>query len=721
MRGVTVKLDRLRQMSPTEIAYRSRQQASKWIDRLTTPAPSDDADGGWRAGGGGPATTTAALGRALTTRFFAGAAAESTPATIARRAADHQRAIVAQADRLIDGRIDLLGYRDLALGSPIDWDRDLVSGRRAPRAHWSRIDPLDPAGVGDSKVIWELNRHQWMVTLAQAGRLTGDGRYGQHALTAIEGWRRAHPYGHGVNWSSSLEVAFRLIAWSWFFAVSDGLDRAGLADLEALVASMRVHAQHVERYLSVYFSPNTHLTGEALGLYYAGVLLADEPRAAAWRALGASILQREIERQVSEDGVYCEQATCYQRYTAEIYLHYLILADRAGDVVPDLVRACVERVIDFLVAINQPSGAMPAIGDADGGWVLPLTPRGPGDCRGVLAIAAAWFKRADYAWAAGGLQPEVVWMLGDRGVQAFDALLPAPPAAKPSRLYSDGGYGVMRSGWGPDARRLIFDTGPLWQGACRAHGHADLLSIQCAAFGEEFLVDPGTYCYTPEPVWREHFRSTRAHNTVLVDGENQAEPRGPFGWRAPARTDVRDWQSSPDADYADAEHSAYERLPDPVRHRRRVLFVKPHYWVVVDDVAGRARHVVDVRFQFAHPVAEQAGGWLAARGKLGELWLKSFSAKPLQLQLPCGETDPIDGWVSDDYGRRRPAPIAIHRADVVLPLRVVTVIIPNAAGVTPPTAVTPLIGAHGDLTGLRFDDFRSLVRIEDGSMTREEI
>jgi hypothetical protein len=615
----------------------------------------------------------------------------------------------------------LLGYRDLPLPSPVEWDLDLVSGRRAPRAHWSRIDPLDPAGVGDSKVIWELNRHQWLVTLAEAARLTGDARYREHAFAVLEGWRRAHPYGHGVNWSSSLEVAFRLIAWSWLFAISDGLGVTGPADLDALVDSMRAHAQHIERYLSVYFSPNTHLTGEALGLYYAGVLLADDSRAATWRALGASILQRESERQVSEDGVYCEQATCYQRYTAEIYLHYLILADRAGDVVPEDVRARVERVIDFLVAINQPSAGMPAIGDADGGWVLPLTSRAPGDCRGVFALAAACFKRADYAWAAGGLQPEVIWMLGDKGVQAFDALLPAPPVAKPSRLYFEGGYGVMRSGWGPDARRLIFDTGPLWQGACRAHGHADLLSVQCAAFGEEFLVDPGTYCYTPEPAWREHFRSTRAHNTVMVDAENQAEPRGPFGWRGPVHTEVREWRSSADADYADAEHTAYERLSDPVRHRRRVLFVKPHYWVIVDDVYGRARHVVDVRFQFAQAVTQQAGRWLTAHGTLGELWLKSFSVKPLQLRLACGETDPIDGWVSADYGLRRAAPLAIQRADAMLPLRVVTVLIPNAAGIAPPTAVTSLIGAHGDLVGLRFDDFRSVVRIDDVSMTREEI
>src|SRR5207249_4717018 len=120
-------------------------------------------------------------------------------------------------------------------------------------------------------------------------------------------------------------------------------DRHRVQDvLEGLAA----HAAHVGRYLSEYFSPNTHLTGEALGLLYAGVLLPEHPEARSWRERGAAILEREVARQVLTDGVYFEQATCYQRYTVEIYLHFLILARGASIVVSPDVDTAVERMLD---------------------------------------------------------------------------------------------------------------------------------------------------------------------------------------------------------------------------------------------------------------------------------------------------------------------------------------------------------------------------------------
>ena len=152
----------------------------------------------------------------------------------------------------------------------------------------------------------------------------------------------------------------------------------------------------------------------------------------------------------------------------------------------------------------------------------------------------------------------------------------------------------MRSGWARDAHQLIFDVGPLGD---FGHGHADLLSVQCAVFGAPCLVDAGTYCYTAVAGWRDFFRSTAAHSTVTLDGLSQAIPAGPFNWQARPSARVLKWQSTATFDFADAEHDAYCRLADPVTHRRRVLFVKPRFWVLVDDLDGTAEHRVDLRFQ----------------------------------------------------------------------------------------------------------------------------
>src|SRR5439155_23657807 len=145
------------------------------------------------------------------------------------------------------------------------------------------------------------------------------------------------------------------------------------------------------------------------------------------------------------------------------------------------------------------SGSLPRSAHPAAAALSPLARRAQDDSSGVLATAPAFSGRADSAWAAGGAAREVRWLLGPSGLDAFDALQPAPPAGPPSRHFAAGGYAVMRSGWGPNDHQLIFDVGPLGCPVTGGHGHADLLSVQCAVFGEPYLVDSGTYCYAGDP------------------------------------------------------------------------------------------------------------------------------------------------------------------------------------------------------------------------------
>jgi hypothetical protein len=700
-----MNLQRLRQMDLAEIAGRSRMEASKWWERMA-------ASGARRRPGGDAAERRHRLEAFRETapgRFFAGAADERTAALLSERVPGALREVIAGAERTLTSRFDLLGYRDLSFGDPVDWHLEPVSQRRAPRVHWSRLDPIDVAAVGDSKVVWELNRHQWVAELGQAYRMTGDERYAEAFATHVSGWLYANPAGQGINWASSLEVALRLIAWCWalvLFRRSPALSPQLFARMSA---SLEDHAAHVERYLSRYFSPNTHLTGEALGLVYAGTVFPGTARARRWRECGARILADETARQVLPDGVYFEQSTCYQRYTVEIALHFLILCARNGLGVPAGLDKRVQAMLDFLLAVRSPRGEAPPIGDADGGWLLPLARRAPGDLRGVFGVAAALFGRADYAWAAEGGPPELLWLLGPAGLARFESLLPAPPSGSPSSLHADGGYAVMRDRWGAEGHQLIFDVGPLGCPVSGGHGHADLLSIQCTAFGEPFLVDPGTGTYADE-AWRSFFRGTAAHSTVTVDGVGQALPVGPFSWQQRPRARLRRWLSTEAIDFADAEHDAYGRLPDPVRHRRRVLFVKPRYWVLLDDLVGAGWHRIELRFQFGPvEVSLEPGSWTRAVAGGRALLLRPFAEVPLETRLRRGSQKPVEGWISPDYGRREPAPVVVYSASTLLPLRIVTLILPSADPGAPLPAVSPLMRGGEELVGLVFDAGRETV------------
>jgi uncharacterized heparinase superfamily protein len=677
-------------LTPHEALVRGRQAVGRRLDR-------------WRDERAGRARWRAMRAPEAPAPFFAGATEAAMAALLGE---DERRRIVADARALGEGRFDLLGYRDLSFGDPIDWHRDPVHDRRAPFMHASRLDPLDGDAVGDHKIVWELSRHQWLVRLAQAYRLTGDTSHARVALAAIRAWMCDNPPGMGLNWASSLEAALRLISWTWTWSLLRDAAPLTREVRDVLAGAIVAHATRVERYLSHYFSPNTHLTGEALGLFYAGVTLPALPGARRWRRRGASILSAELSRQVLADGVHFEQSTCYQRYTIEIYLHFLLLAARAGIAVARDVGARVQTMLDALLVLRWPDGTVPAIGDADGGVLLPLARRSPGDVRGIFSTGAALFGRADYAWAAGGVAPETAWLLGRAGVERVRSLTPAPPAAPVSRVLPHGGYVVMRSGWNADAHALIFDVGPLGCSVSGGHGHADLLAVQCAVFGRPCLVDPGVFAYAPDPAWRRFFRGSGAHGTITVDGESQAVDAGAFRWRD-HRVGARltSWRAEAGLEIADAAHDAYRRLADPVTHRRCVIFVKPGHWIVVDDVIGRAEHQVELRLQFAPlDVRVDPALWTRAAFPDGRgLLVRPFAAVALKSSVGEGALDPIEGWVAPDYGRREPAPSVTYSTVTRLPLRIVTVLIPalDARGAVP--AVRMTTAADGVVTALAVD------------------
>jgi hypothetical protein len=331
----------------------------------------------------------------------------------------------------------------------------------------------------------------------------------------------------------------------------------------------------------------------------------------------------------------------------------------------------------------------------------------------VFALAAAVMKRGDYAWASGGLTPEVPWLLGVDATRLFERLDSAPPAQSPSRLLPDGGYAVMRSDWGGAADQIVFDVGPLGCGISGGHGHADLLSIQASFRGQPYIVDPGTLRYTDDDGWRTHYRSTAAHSTIEVDQVGQAVARGAFSWVSRPAAALTHWASTATLDTAVAEHRAYLRLADPVLHRRMVVLRKGRYAVVVDDLEGTAEHRVALRFQFAPmSVTLDPSGWIrAGRGADHGLLVHAFSTGSLKATVHEGETDPKEGWISPAYGRQEPAPVLVYSLTTVLPARVITLLLPTDTLSDSPPAVSPLV-EDGRLHGLVFEHDREVFRVD---------
>lgn len=588
----------------------------------------------------------------------------ATVVELRRRWPEREEIVIAEAERAAMGRFQLLGFDDLDFGAPVDWHLEPLANKRAPLRHWSRIPYLDAREVGDKKIIWELNRCRHFVTLGQAYWLTRDERHAETFVAHLTGWMDANPPKLGINWASSLEVAFRAIAWLWglqFFRQSPRLTPEVFA---RALKFLYLHARHLETYLSTYFSPNTHLTGEALGLFYLGVMLPEFQHASRRRALGRRILLEQLDHHVRPDGVYFEQASHYHRYTTDFYTHLLILARRNGRPREVYLEEKLTALLDHLMYLTRPDGTTPQLGDDDGGRLLKLDGRSTNDFRAAQATGAALFMRGDYKFVAGEAAEETLWLLGPEALHEFDRLRAVVPA-RLSLAFPNGGIYSLRDGWARHGNYLLLDCGP--HGALSGgHAHADALSFEFAAGGATWLIDPGTFTYTGDAAQRDAFRCTAAHNTATVDGLSQSEPDGTFSWRHTAAAAAREFIAEQRFDYFAGQHDGYERLADPVTHARSALFVKadesaamPAYVVLRDAFAARGTHryALHYHFDLACRIAAHDDDRLRAeRTDSGELSLYWNGSAEMRTRV-------IEGRVSRCYGRQEPAPVVVREAE----------------------------------------------------------
>lgn len=564
----------------------------------------------------------------LNERFFYGFA------DLTRSAAQVNPDIVRQADRICEGKFDLLGFKNLSFGDPIDWHFEPISGKRIPLQHWSKLDYLDADVAGDKKITWELNRHQYFMMLGQAYVLTGDERYARTFVAHIESWVEANPPKLGINWASSLEVAFRSISWLWalyFFkgaVPNETLDRA--------LKFLYLNARHLESYLSTYFSPNTHLTGEALGLFYLGTLLPEFKEAKRWQDIGRDILIEQIPVHVKPDGVYFEQSSYYHRYTTDFYIHFLILSQVNGITLPKTVEQALMSLLDHLMYITRPDGTTPFFGDDDGGRLLMLDARAPNDFRPSLATGAALFSRGDYKFVAGAATEELFWLLGTAGLQKYDSIEAHEPA-ETSKAFRDGGYFVMRDGWTDKSNYMLFDCGPHGALNC-GHAHADALSIEVAAHGRTVLVDPGTYTYTGSKEMRDWFRSSQAHNTVTLDNLSTSIPDGAFTWKTITPCRLLDWKTTESYVYVAGEQAGIVRS---------ITFMKGKYWIIRDTLKSPTEHTADINFHFNSDAKPCLKDGVIHEPESG-----------LTIRITGnGRWSEENEWVSHCYGQKEPAKV----------------------------------------------------------------
>lgn len=594
-----------------------------------------------------------------------------------RHSADTLPSTISAADRICEHVFDLLGSGPVHLGPEIDWHRDFKSGYRwDPKTFYVDVSYGHAPGV-DIKVPWELSRGQHLPVLGQAYLLTGDERYAQEAAAQIRRWLAANPPQFGVNWACPMDVGIRVVNWLWAAGLLADSSAADAEFFEELLAGLIAHGRHLMGNLEV--GPDgitsNHYLANVVGLLYLGLCMPELREAERWHSFATAALIEEMERQVSPDGADYESSIPYHRLVTEMFISAALLCRDHGVGLPSTFAERLGRMLDFVRGYTKPNGLAPQVGDADDGRLHVLHGYGTSDFRDhrhLLALGALLFERDDWWVMAGPAWPEALWFGGARSgrwSRPPEGTTPAPATT----AFPHAGLYIMRD----QDDYVLFNCSPVGTRGIGNHKHNDLLSIEVHLGGEDILIDPGSYLYTPDPEARNAFRSTLAHATAMIDGVEQNRfMRGTlFALHVDARPRVLTWETAPAYDRIMAEHDGYRRLADPVVHRRTVTFQRGAGRIdIIDEFVhpqgGRGSHDLTWTFPFTAgcSIEPVSNGWVVRTTRQHVHLTMPFSE-------PKGDIIPVaveiaEGWVSPRYGVREKAPVVRWRWQGGIPLTV---------------------------------------------------
>ena len=544
---------------------------------------------------------------------------------IARRASTLDLATAAtRADDGLGGRFRFLNA-DRTLGRPIDW--------RAV----------------DQSQLWRF-KLQYSGYLVDLAATRPDSWPAAAAL--IREWIQANHIGRTPDAWHPFVVSERLVNWIIAIYLS-----GPAADLDPDIAcSLATQCAFVAANLETDVGGN-HLLKNLKAMAIAGCFWTGR-QADRWYDTYADAFGRELTRQLLADGAHYERSPMYHALVLQDALELGAVIRGSGRAIPGSLEAGARAMLDYLPHITCPDGEIALFNDS------------------VLGEAPS--PSALHAFAASVLDDRDGTREMTTRQAALCSDLSGPGATSSARVVGhqteDGGLVAVPALKGRGF--ALIDVGRACPDDLPAHAHAGLFSFELSLDSRRLIVDSGVGEYQAG-AWREYYRSTRAHNTVAVDGEDQIECWGSFRVARRARIFDRQTTEAALARGVTARHDGYTRLSNPVFVRRTFVALADCAWLVVDRLEGAGNHRWDSFVHCAPDVrAELVDGRCARLSQAGRsVTIAWFGVKTASVVK--GAQGPLQGWYAPEFGCHLPAPVLVLSGDGAVPAECGYLIVPD--------------------------------------------
>lgn len=523
------------------------------------------------------------------------------------------------------GLSPLLPHVRIALLDRLDRQEAMASAKRALRGEFQFLNETRSFngtvdwGIPNVSKLWRfhLNYFDFAVDLAAAFHWTHDVSYCNRTTGLMTDWIRDtggcedawHPY----------PTSLRICSWIFSLALLPENFSFDEGVIRELLSSLYKQASHLSKNLERDLRGN-HLFENARALYISSIALSG-PKGIPWARKARELLLAQLSEQIRPDGGHFENSPMYHCAVLAGVLDCLLLTPSSDGLMRERLSSIARSMLRFLDRISYDDGTYPLFNDSATN----------------MTISPQVLRR--YARAVLGGE------LTDGSKARSDSVA--------VDLMAKSGYAVL-SGYGI---RMVVDGGELGPEYQSGHGHCDTLSYELHKDGHPIIVDSGVFGYEDDDM-RRYSRSTAAHNSVRLDGQEQSEIWGSFRVARRARPIRVRAYTQGEYSIFDGSHDGYKRLRRRGLHRRRIVLLRDHV-VVLDEIKGYDVASIESYLHLNDDL----------KVDLCTKYAKVSGIRRRMTVVPFGGLTLVqsEGWICSEFGKRVRNGVLLLKGELQLP------------------------------------------------------
>lgn len=484
---------------------------------------------------------------------------------------------ISKANEIILGQIHILGENTNFI-KKIDWHSDFKVNYTWEKKYYKFYNYNHLELNNDVKIPWELSRHQFLVTVAQAYYISNHSKYLSYIEDTFNDWVSQNPTGFSINWACTMDVALRV--FSWFIIWEILKDKINDSFKKKLLKHMYIHYIFISENIEKSDINGNHYLTDIVIAFVLSIFFKKKNKSKEYQKL----IEKEIYNETYEEGLNFEGSIPYHRLITELFLIVEVCASNSNI---EFSREFYQRyslLFSVISFYTKPNGLCPIFGDNDNGRAFILEELNFNNHTYLLDFCnvayGSKFKTSEFSFSK--------WLKYTK--KKFDIFHPI----KNDQILEKSGLAKLENDWG----KVIIELSSLGLAGRGGHGHNDFSSFELTIGLTDVIVDTGCYCYTSNYKDRNYSRSSSAHNILTIDNHEINDFVDEKNlWHLKNQMEPRHFKSS--SREITCSHESFKNIDKSIDYERKFI-LEENSLIIKDKLKSEKSHNFESIFILPH-------------------------------------------------------------------------------------------------------------------------